>query len=374
MGQPSVLGIISYKVFPAQMGGQKCAVQFYSHLAKYTRVVLAVSKENTAVDETKNVHPILYHHRWGFANLLRVFRLRKLIRQENIDVVCIDHSYLGWLGVVLRWLTKKPFVIHSHNIEAHRFRDMHKLLWRLYLVYERWVHQKADHSFFITEEDREWAMAQYHIQPNKSSVVTYGIDVSAAITQDQRTICRNQLIAENNLRTDTRLFLFNGTLDYLPNTDALRIIISELLGLLQAMRFPFRIFICGNRLSGKWQQVLGGYPEIIYKGFANDISLYFKGADCFINPVTLGGGIKTKLVEALSCNQSCISTASGARGIPAEVAGDQLTVVPDYDWPAFANSMRVKSMAMPADTPPAFYQMFNWDAIVQKALLSLQTV
>jgi glycosyltransferase involved in cell wall biosynthesis len=374
MGQPSVLGIISYKVFPAQMGGQKCAVQFYSHLAEHARVVLAVSKENTAVGETKNVHPILYHHRWGYANLLRVFRLRKLIRQENIDVVCIEHSYLGWLGVVLRWLTKKPFVVHSHNIEAHRFRDMHKLLWRLYLVYERWVHQEADHSFFITAEDQEWAIAQYHIRPNKSSVVTCGMDVSAAITQDQRIQCRNRLIAENNLRTDTRLFLFNGTLDYLPNTDALRIIISELLGLLQAMRFPFRIFICGNRLSGKWQHVLAGYPEIIYKGFVGDIGLYFKGADCFINPVTLGGGIKTKLVEALSYNQSCISTESGARGIPGNVAGDKLTIVPDYDWPAFANSMRVKSMAMPADTPPAFYQMFNWDAIVQKALLSLQTV
>jgi hypothetical protein len=375
MGQPSVLGILSYKVFPAQMGGQKCAVQFYTHLAKYTRVVLAVSKENTAVDGNKNIHPILYHHRWGFANLLRIFRLRKLIKQENIDVVCIEHSYLGWMGVLLRWFTKKPFVIHSHNIEAHRFRDMHKPLWRLYLLYERWMHQKANHSFFITEEDRQWAVTHYHIAENKSSVVTYGTEVSEGITQNQRILYRNQLIAEHNLRTDTRLFLFNGTLDYLPNTDALRIIISELLGLLQPMRFPYKIFVCGNRLSGKWQQVLAGYPDIIYKGFVDDISLYFKGADCFINPVTLGSGIKTKLVEALSYNQPCISTESGAKGIPAELAGTKLTVVADYDWPAFANNMRIKSTAVHTDdVPPAFYQMFNWDNIVQKALLSLQTV
>lgn len=376
MKQPSVLGIISYKVFPAQMGGQKCAVAFYTHLAKHTKVVLAVSKENAAVDENiKNIHPVLYHHRWGFANLLRVFRLRKLIRQENIDVVCIEHSYLGWLGILLRWFTKKPFVIRSHNIEAHRFRDMHKALWRIYLVYEKWVHRKADHSFFITEEDRQWAIVNYGVDAKKTSVVTYGTDISAAITHKQRSDHRSQLIYEHNLRIDTRLFLFNGTLDYLPNTDALRIIITELLGLLQSMRFPFRIFVCGNRLSGKWQRVLAGYPEIIYKGFVNDISLYFKGTDCMINPVTLGGGVKTKLVEALSYNQPGISTESGAKGIPPEIAGANLVVVSDYDWPAFANSMRVKSGAvLQTDTPPAFYQMFSWDAIVQKALLSLQTV
>jgi hypothetical protein len=34
MGQPSVLGIVSYKVFPAQMGGQKCAAEWYAHLRK----------------------------------------------------------------------------------------------------------------------------------------------------------------------------------------------------------------------------------------------------------------------------------------------------------------------------------------------------
>ncbi|NCI49570.1 glycosyltransferase family 4 protein [Sediminibacterium roseum] len=376
MEKPSVLGIISYKVFPAQMGGQKCASQFYAHLARYTKVVLAVSKDNTAVDETvKNIHPILYHHRWGFANLLRVFRLRKLIKQENIDVVCIDHSYLGWLGVVLRWLTKKPFVIHSHNIEAHRFRDMHKSLWRVYMVYEKWAHRKADHSFFITEEDRQWAIGHYELEAGRSSVVTCGTTISEAIAQNERLGFRNQLIAEHHLRNDTRLFLFNGTLDYLPNTDALRIIVTELLGLLQAMRFPFRIFVCGNKLSGKWQRVLAGYPEIIYKGFVNDIGMYCKGTDCMINPVTLGSGIKTKLVESLAYNQPCISTESGAKGIPVETAGPNLVVVPDYDWPAFANSMRVKSMmVVQADTLPAFYQMFSWDAIVQKALLSLQTL
>ena len=46
MRNPSVLGIISYKVFPAQMGGQKCVAEFYAHLSKLTQVTLVASKEN----------------------------------------------------------------------------------------------------------------------------------------------------------------------------------------------------------------------------------------------------------------------------------------------------------------------------------------
>ena len=98
MKAPSVLGIISYKVFPAQMGGQKCVAAFYSQLAKQTKLILAVAKENTDIKDTgMETLPFLYHHKFGFANLRYLFRLRKLIKQQNIDVVCIEHSYLGWL-------------------------------------------------------------------------------------------------------------------------------------------------------------------------------------------------------------------------------------------------------------------------------------
>jgi hypothetical protein len=375
MKLPSVLGIISYKIFPAQMGGQKCVAGFYSHLAKRTKVVLALAKENEGIAGIDaETFSFLYHHKKGLSNLRYVYRLCKLIKQKNIDVVCIEHSYLGWLGMLLKWLTKKPFVIHSHNIEAHRFRDMQKTGWRLYQIYERWVHRNANFSFFITEEDMAWAISHWQLNTQKCTVITYGTDTTQAATANEKLNCRQQLLIENKLDSNTNLFLFTGTLDYLPNTDALRIIISELLPLLQNTGLSFRIFICGSRLTKQWTEVLSNYPSIIYKGFTDDIDLYLTGADCFINPVTLGSGIRIKLVDALSHNLDCISTTSGAKGISQEMTGSKLTLVNDYDWPAFVNAMQQQSGKTLQDTPPAFYQLFNWDTIVQKALLSLQTV
>jgi len=375
MTTPSVLVLVSYKVFPAEMGGQKCVAAFYRHLASKTKVILVVAKENDVPEnEPFQVLPFLYNHWWGILNLRYLYKLVQLIKEQGIDLVMVEHSYLGWLGLLLRWFTQKPVVIRSHNIEALRFRDLQRSWWRLYEWYEQRVHRKANHNFFITEEDKTWATRHWQLTDNTCTVISYGTDIMQPISFDERKKSREQLITLHGLQPSTKLFLFNGTLDYLPNIDALRIIITELVPILQSVQLNFRIFICGKGLSEQWEGVLRSYSELIYEGFVKDIDLYFNGADGFINPVTLGGGIKIKLVEALAHNQAAISTRSGAHGIPGETSGDRLLRVEDYDWQAFAKSMTRLDIHQYSNTPAAFYAHFNWEAIVQKALLSLQTL
>ena len=48
------------------------------------------------------------------------------------------------------------------------------------------------------------------------------------------------------------------------------------------------------------------------------------GADVFINPITSGGGIKVKIMEALSYGLPVVSTVHGAKGIDKTVTGRQL--------------------------------------------------
>jgi uncharacterized protein YqjF (DUF2071 family) len=55
----------------------------------------------------------------------------------------------------------------------------------LFEWYERWVHQKADHSFFITEEDKGWALQHWRLAEKKSSVVTHGTDIIEPIRGNQ---------------------------------------------------------------------------------------------------------------------------------------------------------------------------------------------
>jgi glycosyltransferase involved in cell wall biosynthesis len=375
MSPLSVLGIVSYKVFPAQMGGQKCVVEWYAHLSAKTKLTLAVSKQNEPAGKLPyKVLPFLYNHWWGLLNLRWLYRLSRLIKEQSVNVIIIEHSYFGWLGILLRGLTQKPFVIRSHNIEALRFRDLGRNWWRFYEWYEKKVHQQADHSFFINEEDKRWALQHWRLAEKRCTVISHGTDIIQPVSRDETMPARERLILEHALPGNTRLFLFNGSLNYLPNLDALRIIVSELLPLLQAISSQFRIFVCGKGLSPQWEEALAAYPEIIYKGFVEDIEPYQTGIDCFINPVTLGGGIKIKLLEALAHNQAAVSTRTGARGISPELTAGKLVIVEDYNWPAFAKAMAGNDLNTQNDTPDAFYRAFNWDMIIQKALLSLQTL
>ncbi|HNF44268.1 MAG TPA: glycosyltransferase family 4 protein, partial [Ferruginibacter sp.] len=105
--------------------------------------------------------------------------------------------------------------------------------------------------------------------------------------------------------------------------------------------------------------------HIVYAGFVPDINPYFKGADLFINPVIEGGGIKTKLVEALGYDLTVISTRSGATGIPEDVPGKKMTVVDDGDWKEFARAIIAAEPAL--HTPQSFFDHFYWGRIAQKA-------
>lgn len=374
MDTPVVLGIVSYAVFPARMGGQKCVQGFYEQLAKETKLILAVAKNNqTDTVPGAQVENFLFDHWKGPLNIIYLFRLIKLIRKHQVNTIIIEHSYFGWLGLALRWFTGKPFVIRSHNIEAHRFRDMQRLFWQTYHSYEKYVHRKADHSFFITEEDLNYAITNWQLKPEKCTVITYGVKPEAGL-DTSKPVLRRRILEYFNISNNSLLFLFNGTLNYTPNTDALHIIVYELLPRLREKKLSFTIFICGSDLSEQWEKVLKEQPEIIYGGFVDDINVFMIGTDCSINPVTLGGGIKTKLVEALACHQTVITTSTGVKGLLPSLTGDKVKVIPDYDWTVFANAMSNLNPYHQSMTPAVFFEHHNWENIIAKALVSLRSL
>lgn len=374
MKQPSILVLISYRVFPALMGGQKCIASFYQELHQHCKVKLIVSKDNDLkATNGLDIEDFLYNHWNGFANIQYLFRLLKIIKTNQCQYLIIEHSYFGWLGYLIQLLSKTPFIIRVHNIEAHRFRDLNRNGWKLYYYYEKWICKRADKLWFTSPNDMVWMQENWKISNEKCMALPYGIDITSATTYIEKQACRSILLEKFTLNSYSKLFLFNGTLDYLPNTDAIRIIITELLPRLSKQTKGFRIFVCGNRITEQWEKELQKHPEIIYTGFVKDISTYFKGTDCFINPVTLGSGLKTKLVEALSYNQDIISVVSGAKGIEETYSGKKIKLVADYDWDAFVHEMMSNNLPSKNDTPEIFYTDFNWKHIVEKALLSIQS-
>lgn len=350
------------------MGGQKGIAFFYEYLSKLLPVTI-ISTANNAFPPSSAASylPLLGNSRMRYINPVLFTRMKNIIHKKKITHLILEHPYFGWLGMLLKSCCDITLVLHSHNIEALRFKSTGKWWWRILLHYEKMTHRCADINFFITEEDRLFAIRTFKLTPGSCHTITYGFDFGQIPSELQRMTAKKHLQQAHAIDPAEKILFFNGTLDYKPNLDALNIILEEINPrLLKNLSFRYRIVICGKNLPPGYK-LLEAYSQdnIIYAGFVNDISIYFQGADCFLNPVTDGGGIKTKLVEALGANLFCVSTESGAIGVSRVITGEKLQIVADGNWDNFTNAIFDEHEN--ENIPQAFFDHFYWGNIARKA-------
>lgn len=364
---PHIVALVSYKIFPAKMGGQKGIALFYKYLSRLLPVTIVTTQNNGTPEEMEaSFMPVLANSKLRYANPFLFSQLKKIVKQKKSTHLVLEHPYYGWLGYWLKNSCQIKLIVHSHNIESIRFRSTGKWWWRMLWYYERFVHRKADISFFITDEDRTFAIKEFGLSPACCHTITYGFEISGAPAPSDRLAARQSLQQLYSLSDNHKILLFNGTLDYKPNLDALDVILGDINPILMGREgFFYKIIICGKGLPAHYHE-LAAYSgkNIIYAGFVDDINIYFKGADIFINPVTDGGGIKTKVVEALGFNLSVISTESGAIGLPSSVTGRKLTRIKDGDWNSFAQA--ITAVDSNDNIPQSFFEHFFWGNIAKK--------
>ncbi len=353
-------------MYPARTGGKKFIASFYEYLAKIYPVSFISVDENEMPDALSNsFYRVLGSSKLRYANPLLFFKLKKLIQQNKITDLIIVHPYYGWLALLLKKSTGVKLSLLSHNIESIRFKSMGKWWWKMLWFYEKNTHKIIDHNFFVTQEDLDFAVNNYDLDAAKCDVITYGIDWEEIPSRQKKEEAALFLRQQYDIKKEEKILLFNGTLNYKPNIEAIDYIIKEINPLLlKNNNYHYKIIICGQGLPESYNE-LKNYKNIIYAGFVDDINIFFKGADVFLNPVITGGGIKTKLVEALGNNLTSISCESGAYGIPAEIAGSKLTVVDDFDWASFADA--VFAADVHANISASFFNHFYWANIAAKA-------
>ncbi|HEY0271568.1 MAG TPA: glycosyltransferase family 4 protein, partial [Chitinophaga sp.] len=244
-----------------------------------------------------------------------------------------------------------------------------KWWWPLLHAYEGWVHRRAAHSFFITREDADYAIAHYRVLAARTSVVTFGMEIPDPADKARY---RALLLQTYGLDAGTVIYQFNGALGYPPNEQAVRHIVEDILPLLRAQAgFPFVILVCGGNLSAPLAAAIAATNgQVIYTGFVDRIEDYLQGSDVFINPVVAGGGIKTKLVEAIAYGLTAVSCKSGAIGVPAPVAAPKLLLAADLDWQGFVAQM-LAARDIHAPVPQSFRDHFNWANITEQAARQL---
>jgi polysaccharide biosynthesis protein PslH len=361
----NILSLVSYPFLPARSGGQKGIALFYKYFSIHHSVTIVTTKKNQpALAAGYELRNILPDAGYRYINPFLFFTMRKLIREKKTTHLILEHPYYGWLGILLKRFCGIKLVVHSHNLEGNRWKSLGKWWWRILWKYEKYTHRNADCNFFIQDADRNYAIGAFGLNPEKCLTVSFGTEIASRPTAEKKSDSRNTLLRQLQIPETHSLLLFNGAFNYSPNREALEYLLFKVNPILQKHTELYSLLILGLNIPESISKT--SFPGVRFLGFVEDLELYLTGCDVFLNTVLSGGGIKTKLVEALAYNLSTVSTENGAVGIDPGLCNGKLLVCADHDWNSFAEAVgRVKEIK--TNMPDSFYQNFYWGNIARRA-------
>jgi glycosyltransferase involved in cell wall biosynthesis len=115
---------------------------------------------------------------------------------------------------------------------------------------------------------------------------------------------------------ESNSLVFTGSMDWLPNEDALLFFAEHILDRVKARVPGVTVSIVGRKPSSRLLSALQRHPEMKILGRVDDIRPHIARHAAYIIPLRIGGGTRIKFYEAMAMGKAVISTGIGAEGLP----------------------------------------------------------
>jgi glycosyltransferase involved in cell wall biosynthesis len=110
------------------------------------------------------------------------------------------------------------------------------------------------------------------------------------------------------------IIIFFGKMTTPPNIEAVMYFYHDIFPILKEKITDLHFYIVGESPPDRIKR-LSTDRDIIVTGYVDDIRKYVAKADVVICPMIIGGGIKNKILEAMSMGRAVVSTSLGAEGV-----------------------------------------------------------
>jgi glycosyltransferase involved in cell wall biosynthesis len=114
---------------------------------------------------------------------------------------------------------------------------------------------------------------------------------------------------------DGRSIVFTGSMDWLPNEDAMLFLCREMLPLIRREEPDVTLSIVG-RAPTPAVAALAGHHGVVVTGRVDDVRPFVRDAAVYVVPLRIGGGTRLKIFEAMAMGKAVVSTGVGAEGLP----------------------------------------------------------
>ena len=357
MEKGKVLSIVWYNVLPAKYGGQHAIASFNQALGKQLELVCLCSSDNQPdTNLSYKLLPLLKPGKRSLFSRDTFSTIRQTIIQEQPNCIIVEHPYLALAVQQLASLSDAKVIVRSHNLEYERFKTIGKWWWPFLYLFEKRAHQKADVSVFITEQDKQKAIFTFGLDPQKC---VYFPPIIERIHLGNKQSAQSVIKAKHGIPENHQLLLFAGTLDYLPNAEAVTFIYEQLVPLLAIHHKPYHIIICGRNHYPNFQYLNNFYhPNVTNAGEQLSMEEYYAAADVFINPVQKGGGIQIKNLTALQHHLNIVVYEKILDASVYDVATNKCFVVKEFNPEVFLAQIE-DALKNKKPTPETFFTTFG---------------
>jgi glycosyltransferase involved in cell wall biosynthesis len=275
--------------------------------------------------------------------------------QDTADVVVCDFLFPS-VNVPER--LSRPSVLFQHNVEAliwrrHADTKNSRLLRRLFLMqwrrmqaFERKACQKYDAIVAVSQEDGTIIERDYEA-PLVRAIPT-GVDTE-------------YFRPSGSTEPDPYHLVFSGSMDWLPNDDAMKYFMREMLPRIRAACPETVLTIVGRKPFPSLTALTREHPYIRVTGQVDDVRPYMERASVYVMPLRIGGGTRLKAFEAMAMEKPIVSTSIGVEGLPI-VHGTHALIADDPN--AFADAvvrlLRDRALARKLGTAAARHVRANF--------------
>ena len=108
--------------------------------------------------------------------------------------------------------------------------------------------------------------------------------------------------------------VFTGSMDWLPNEDAMTHFCHDVLPLIREQEPRVRLSIVGRAPTPAVRALASDAIEVT--GTVDDVRPYMDEGGGLCRPLRIGGGTRLKIFEAMAMGKAVVSTTVGAEGLP----------------------------------------------------------
>jgi sugar transferase (PEP-CTERM/EpsH1 system associated) len=293
--------------------------------------------------------------------------IEKVLKAQPFDAVHVDHLHMAHYTDCFKGI---PCMLDEHNVEfkiLERCRDVENSPVKKWLYDQQAWKMKLFESRKAKEFKGVFACSLDDQEILK--VLTSGKVPLHVIANGVDTEYFNAGDTGSNPGPEEDAIVFTGSMDWLPNDDAITYFCNKILPLIWQKKEGVKFYVVGKNPSALVKDLARHDPRVIVTGRVDDVRPYIRRSKVFIVPLRIGGGTRLKILEAMSMSKAVVSTTIGAEGIecrdgqnillgdgPQEFADKVLFLLKDHQ----------KTLEIAAAARKFVCAQYDWDIIGQK--------